>query len=171
MRSPSSGRLDCAEPLANPARAEGDAMQHMRIETHIEAPVEEVWKFFCNMSNWPDWMPRGTFSDVSGPLDEVGTTYVGGMKLMGHEYKTKYEVVEVEPLRLIHERSGNAEDWFRFEPDGDATNLIAESDWEMPGKLPSVIKDMMGKGWAERNFRNAMADFKALVEAKVPAHA
>ena len=146
-------------------------MQHMRIETHIEAPVEDVWKFYCDTSNWSDFWPRATFSDVSGPVDEVGTTYVGAMRLLGQEFKTKYEIVEVEPQRLIHERSDFSEDYFRFEPDGDATNLILESDWEMPGRLPGFIKDMMGKGWAERNFRNAMADFKALVEAKVPAHA
>ena len=144
-------------------------MQHMRIETHIEAPVEEVWKYYCDTSNWTDWMPRGTFSDVSGPVDEVGTTYVGAMRLMGHEFKTKYEVVEVEPQRLIHERSDFSQDYFRFEPDGDATNLILESDWEMPGRLPGFMKDMMGKGWAERNMRNALADMKALVEARVPA--
>ena len=146
-------------------------MQHMRVETHIEAPVEEVWKFFCDMSNWPDFMPRGTFSDITGPLDKVGTTYVGGMRLMGKEFNAKYEIVEVEPLRLIHERSDFAEDYFRFEPDGDATNLVVESDYEMPGRVPGVFKDMVNKGWAERNFRNSMADFKALAEAKVPADA
>jgi hypothetical protein len=125
--------------------------------------------FYCDTSNWSDFWPRATFSDVSGPVDEVGTTYVGAMRLMGQEFKTKYEIVEVEPRRLIHERSDFSEDYFRFERDGDATNLVLESDWEMPGRLPGFIKDMIGKGWAERNMRNAMADMKALVEAKGPA--
>ena len=148
-------------------------MQHQRIETHIEAPVEEVWKFYCDMSNWSDWMPRATISDVSGPIDKVGTTYVGGMRLMGYEMKGTYEIVEVEPQRLIHEHTdwGPMDNYFRFEPDGDATDFIVESDWEMPGKVPGFIKDMVSKGWVERNFRNSMADFKALVEAKAPAHA
>ena len=60
---------------------------------------------------------------------------------------------------------------FRFERDGDATNFIVESDWEMPGQAPGFIKDLVAKGWGERNFRNALADMKALVEARVPAHA
>ena len=148
-------------------------MQHLRVETHIEAPVEEVWKYWCDTSNWPDFMPRGTFSDVTGPIDKVGTTYVGGMKLMGHEMKGTYEIVEVEPHRLIHEHTdwGPMDNYFRFEPDGDATNFIAESDFEMPGKVPGVLKDMVSKGWVERNWRNSMADLKALVEAKVPVKA
>ena len=139
-------------------------MQHMRIETHIEAPVEEVWRFYCDMSNWPDFMPRGTFSDVSGPIDKVGTTYVGGMTLMGHEMKATYEIVEVEPQRLIHEHTdwGPMDNYFRFEPDGDATNFIAESDFEMPGKVPGVLKDMVSKGWVERNWRPNSALFRRI---------
>jgi uncharacterized membrane protein len=148
-------------------------MQHMREEVRVEAPVEHVWKFYCDMSNWPDFMPRATFSDVSGPIDKVGTTYVGGMRLMGYEFKTTYEIVEVEPKRLIHEHSddGPMDNYFRFEPDGDATNVVIESDYEMPGRLPGFIKDFLSKGWMERNMRNSLADFKALAEAKVPAHA
>ena len=146
-------------------------MTHLRIETHIEAPVEAVWEFYCDISNWPDFMPRGTFTDVTGPIDQVGTTYVGGMRLMGYEMKATYEIVEVEPLRLLRERSEWQENRFRFEPDGDATDFIVESDYELPGKVPGFIKDLVSKGWAERNFNNSMADFKTLVEAKVPAHA
>jgi hypothetical protein len=46
-----------------------------------------------------------------------------------------------------------------------------ESDYEMPGKLPGFIKDMVSKGWMERQEQQMLADFKALAEAKVPAHA
>ena len=148
-------------------------MQHMREEVRVEAPVEHVWKFYCDTSRWHDWMPRGEFSDFSGPVDKVGTTYVATMRLMGHEMKQTQEVVEVEPLRLIHEHTDNGpmDNYYRLEPDGDATRLVIESDWEIPGKLPGFIKDIVNKGWAERNTRNMLSDFKALAEAKVPAHA
>ena len=148
-------------------------MQHMREEVRVAAPVEHVWKFYCDTSNWPDFMPRAEFSDFSGPVDKVGTTYVGGMKLMGYEFKTTYEIVEVEPQRLVHEHTddGPMDNYFRFEPDGDATNVVIESDYEMPGKVPGFIKDIMSKAWIERNTRQSLADFKALAEAKVPAHA
>jgi ligand-binding SRPBCC domain-containing protein len=148
-------------------------MQHLHLETRIEAPVEHVWEFYCDTSHWEDFMPRATFSEFSGPVDQVGTTYVSTMRLMGHEMKTTQTVVEVEPLRLIHEHNddGPMDSYMRFEHNGDATRLIVESDYELPGKLPGFIKAIATKGWVERSHRNMLADFKALAEAKVPAHA
>jgi hypothetical protein len=63
------------------------------------------------------------------------------------------------------------DDVYRFERDGDATRLIGESDYKLPGKMPGFIKDVMTKGWLERYMRQMMEDFKTLAEAKVPAHA
>jgi uncharacterized protein YndB with AHSA1/START domain len=148
-------------------------MQHMHLETHIAAPVEHVWRFYCDTSHWGDWMPRGTFSDFSGPVDQVGTTYVSAMKLMGFEMKATTKVVEVEPLRLIHEHSdyGQEDNFLRFVPDGDTTKVVVDSEWEMPGKVPGFIKELISKGWMERNMHQMLADFKALAEASVPARA
>ncbi len=148
-------------------------MQHIREEIRVEAPVEHVWKFYCDTSNWPDFLPRAKFSDFSGPIDKVGTTYVQSMKLMGFEMSQNVEIVEVEPQRLIHEHSDSwsMDNYFRFEPDGDATRVVFESEWEMPGKIPGAIKDLATKGWMERNTRNIVADFKTLAEAKVLAPA
>jgi uncharacterized protein YndB with AHSA1/START domain len=148
-------------------------MQHWHEEIRIEAPVEHVWEYAIDPSHFEDWMPRAKFSDFSGPLDEVGTTYVQSMRLMGFEMKQNVEVVEVEPLRLYHEHSdtGPMDTYFRLEPDGDATKFIAESDFEMPGVLPGFIKDLMTKGWMERQGRQMLADFKALAEANVPTKA
>ena len=148
-------------------------MQHMREEIRVEAPVEHVWRFFCDTSRWADWMPRARTSDFSGPVDEAGTTYVQSVRLMGFEQSGTIKVVEIEPERLYHEQSDmwSMDNYFRFEPDGDATNVVMESDYEMPGKLPGFIKDLLASGWMERNHRQIMADFKALAEAKVPANA
>jgi hypothetical protein len=41
----------------------------------------------------------------------------------------------------------------------------------MPGKVPGFIKDLISKGWMERSAHQMLADFKALAEANVPAHA
>ena len=58
------------------------------------------------------------------------------MKLMGFEMSQTIEVVEVEPLRLIREHSdtGPMDNTIRVEPDGEATNVVFESDYEMPGR-------------------------------------
>ena len=148
-------------------------MNHMHQELRVEAPVEHVWAFYCDTSHWEDWMPRSKNSDFSGPVDKVGTTYVQTMRLMGHEMRSTSTVVEVEPLRLIHEHTdmGPMESYLRFEPDGEATHLVFDADWEKPGGLPGFIKDLVSKGWAERNTHQMLTDFKALAETRVPTDA
>jgi uncharacterized membrane protein len=145
-------------------------MQRLEHSIRIEAPVEHVWKFYLDRSHWSDWMPRGEWSDFSGPLDEVGTTYVGGMRIMGHEFKATYKVVEVVPQRLYHERGieWSEDNRIRLEPEGDGTRLTVESEWEMPGNLPKFIQDLMSKAYMERQVRHMLADFKAFAEATVP---
>ena len=148
-------------------------MQHMHHEMRIEAPIEHVWDFYLDTSRWQDWMQRRKTTDISGPIDQVATTFVQSTKLMGVEMKWTTEVVEVEPQRLVHLHSdwGPNDTTFRFEPDGDATKFVFDSDYELPGKLPGFLKDFMSMGWMERNMARVFEDFKALAEANVPAKA
>jgi uncharacterized membrane protein len=148
-------------------------MQHLRDEIRVEAPVEHVWAFLCDTSHLQDWMPRAETLDWTGPYDQVGTTYVQKFKILGFEMKQTNRVVEVEPLRLIHEHTddGPMDTFFRFEPEGDATRCVVESDWEMPGHIPGFVQNLMTRTWIERNTRQMLQDFKALAEATVPARA
>ena len=144
-------------------------MSHMRDEIRIEAPVDRVWTLVCDTSRWHDWAPRQETSDWSGPYDRVGTTYVSTFKLMGFEMKQTNTVVEVEPLKLIHEHTdqGPMDTFYRFEPEGAATRLVVESEWEMPDYIPRFIKDLMSRNWIERNVRQMLEDFKAVAEVRV----
>jgi uncharacterized membrane protein len=148
-------------------------MEHIRHEIQIEAPVDHVWAYLCDTSHWQDWAPRQETSDWSGPYDRAGTTYVSKMKMMGFEMKQTSTVVEVEPLKLIHEHT---DDWsmdtfYRFKPEGDATRLVVEADYEMPGHIPGFLKNLMTKSFFERQTRHMLGDFKALAEATVPVTA
>ncbi len=112
-------------------------------------------------------------SDWTGPLDQVGTTYVSTAKMMGFEMKTTNTVLEVEPLKLIHEHTddGPMDMYYRFAPEGDATRVIVESEYEMPGRIPGFIKNLVNKSWVERHMRQGLQDFKALAEVTVPVPA
>lgn len=146
-------------------------MEHIREEIRIEAPVQHVWELLCDTSRWHEWQPRAEYSDWSGPYDHVGTTYVSKHKVMGFELKQTNRVVEVEPLKLIHEHTddGPMDTYFRLEPDGDATRVIVESDYEMPGYIPGFVRSLMTERYIQRNTRHIMEEFKALAELKVPA--
>ena len=147
-------------------------MEHSRHEIRVEAPVEHVWACFSDISRWGEWMPA-TFSEFSGPVEEVGTTYHQSVRVMGFEQRFTATVVEFEPLRLYreHMEPGPFDSTFRCEPDGDATRFVFESEYELPAMLPGLIKRVVNSSWIARNHRKMLADFKALAEATVPAHA
>jgi uncharacterized membrane protein len=173
-RGPHAGRRDRAEPLANPTRPQEEwVVKHFRDEIRVEAPVQHVWTFLCDTSHLQEWAPRQETSDWTGPYDQVGTTYVTKFRIMGFEMKQTSTVVEVEPLKLIHEHTddGPMDTYFRFEPEGDATRLVIESDYEMPGYIPGFVQNVMNKNWIERNTRQMLGDFKALAEATAPVPA
>ncbi len=148
-------------------------MDHIRQEILVEAPVDHVWTFLCDTSHWSDWMPRGQFSDFSGPYDQVGTTYVSTMKMMGFEMKQTTTVVEAEPLKLIHEHTddGPMDTFLRFEPEGESTRVIVEAEYEMPGQIPGVLKNLLTRPFFERQSRRMLEDFKGLAEVTVPVPA
>ena len=148
-------------------------MNHLHDEVRIEAPVEHVWSYMVDGSHWDEIQPRAKHTDFSGPLDQVGTTFVQTGRMMGFESKTTLTVVEVEPQRLFHIRadSGPWEMSWRLEPADDATHLVLESDYEMPGHIPGFVKTLMTKGWMEGNVHKLLVDIKAFTEATVPARA
>ena len=135
-------------------------MNHFHDEVRIEAPLEHVWALFLDVSRWADWMPRRTTSAISGPPDEVGPTYVQSMQLKGREMPWTSAVVEVEPRRLIHVHSdyGPSDSYFHFEPDGEATHLLIDSEYEVPDSMPGFLQDLMSTSWMERNVRRMFHD-------------
>ncbi len=147
-------------------------MLHFYDEIRIEAPVEHVWACFSDTSRWEDWMHVKT-DEFSGPVDEVGTTFVQRVRVLGFEQRFTVTVVEFEPFRLYHDHMepGPMDNWFRCESDGDATRFALESEYELPARLPGFVKRAVASGWIERNHRRLLADFKALAEAEAPAQA
>jgi uncharacterized membrane protein len=145
-------------------------MKHLQYPVHVKAPIDHVWAFALDTSRWPDWQPRSEYLDFSGPLDQVGTTYVQRWSMMGHEMTANCNVVEVVPRQLYHEHSdmGPMETVIRLEPEGDGTLVNFEFDYEMPGHLPKILENLVSKGWVERQTTQMLDDFKALAEATAP---
>lgn len=148
-------------------------MRHFSDEIRIAAPVERVWAVLMDTSHWKDWAPRSEFSDFSGPVDEVGTTYADTTRLMGFRFRMITTVVEVEPLRRYHEHTdtGPVDTIIRLEPEGDGTRLVVESDYEVAGKLPGFVKELVARVVGERNVRQMLGNIRKLAEDDVPGQA
>jgi uncharacterized membrane protein len=147
-------------------------MIHFHDEIRIDAPIDHVWKFLCDTTRMHDWVTGEEFSEFSGPLDQVGTTFVSTSRMLGFEMKGTLTVTEVEPLRLVHLKSDYPMDAiYRFEPEGKATRMIVEGEYDMPGHIPGFIKNLMTKAWVERQMRHQLENFKGLAEVTVPVPA
>jgi carbon monoxide dehydrogenase subunit G len=148
-------------------------MIHFHETIRIDAPVEHVWKVLCDTSRLEDWITGEKLSEFSGPLDQVGTTFVTTSRMLGFEMKGTLKVLEVEPLRMVHLRADmmSMDAFYRFEPEGKATRMTVEGDYDMPGHMPGFIKSLMTKSWTERQMRHQLENFKGIAEVTVPVPA
>ncbi len=174
MRGPNRGRPDRAEPLANPTRPIGGVgMRHIHQEVIVAAPVDHVFALARDVDRQPEWNPYMEIADVSGPIDQVGTTFTSTMRLLGQTLHSKGSIVAAEPLKLIHIRgtadNGVASDWvYRFEPYGSGTRCTLDIEYETTGALPVIMDWLVYHAALDRATRHMAENFAALAMAKEP---
>ena len=133
------------------------------ISTHVAAPPEHVFALWTDLERMGEWVGGVTgVSDVSGPVDRAGTTYVVHFGPM----KSPTEILEVEPPRLFATRFGN---WLlrgrssaTFEPDGDGTRVTQE--FETVGWISAVSSWLFSRGSYEGSFRGELEKFARIAE-------
>jgi carbon monoxide dehydrogenase subunit G len=133
------------------------------ITTHVAAPPEHVFALWTNLARMGDWVGGVTgVSDVSGAIDQVGTTYV----VHFGPVKSPTEVLEVERPRLFSTRFGS---WIlrgrssaTFEPDGDGTRIT--QTFETVGLISAISSWVFSRGSYEGSFRGELETFARLAE-------
>jgi len=105
-------------------------------------------------------------SDVSGPTDRVGTTYVVHFGPM----KSPTEILEADPPRRFVTRFGS---WLlrgrssaTFEPDGDGTRVTQE--FETVGRISAISSWIFSRGSYEGSFRGELEKFARIAEREAP---
>jgi uncharacterized protein YndB with AHSA1/START domain len=142
-------------------------MAHYTISTHVAAPVERVFALWTNLARMGDWVGGVTgVSDVSGPINRVGTTYVVHFGPM----KSPTEILEVDPPRRFVTRFGN---WLlrgrssaTFEPEGEGTRVTQE--FETVGRISAVSSWIFSRGSYEGSFRGELEKFARIAEREAP---
>ena len=141
---------------------------HYTISTHVAAPPERVFALWTNLERMGEWVGGVTgVSDVSGPIDRAGTTYVVHFGPM----KSPTEILEVERPRRFATRFGN---WLlrgrssaTFEPDGDGTRII--QTFETIGLIPAISSWVFSRGSYEGSFRGELEKFARIAEREAPS--
>jgi len=152
-------------------------MTHVRMTAHFDAPIEQVFALAIDRARLPEWnVNYDEAPEMSGPADQVGTRIHGAIKLLGRKMEGTAEVVEVDVPRLYRTESAEADRklsvTYRFTPASAGTDAELISDYEVPaGVFGKVVDRLFIERSVERDLRHSIENFKALVEAKVPAPA
>jgi uncharacterized protein YndB with AHSA1/START domain len=134
-----------------------------RFEVRIEVPPEQVFDLFTNLERIHEWTGGVTgVADVSGPVDEAGTTFT----VLFGRMRSPTTVLTAERPRLFKTRFGNrllrGTNEATFSPDGEGTLMTQEFQTE--GLLPGVMARVFSIGSYRGSFRGELKEFARICE-------
>ena len=148
------------------------ARRHIHQDIWIAAPVEEVFALYCDATRWRELAgaDMGEITSVSGPIDQVGTTFEGTMRIAGRKISGTMRIAEVEPPRLVRVQNDEGAMGFvyRFEPEGNGTRFSADAEYEMTSPLSRLADKVVLHGYMDRAMRHMTGKMKEMAEAKAP---
>jgi hypothetical protein len=137
---------------------------------HVAAPPEHVFELWTSLERMGEWVGGVTgVSEVSGPVDRVGTTYV----VHFGRIRSPTEILEVERPRRFVTRFGS---WLlrgrssaAFEPAGDGT-LVTQA-FETVGLISAISSWVFSRGSYEGSFRGELEKFARIAEREAQTSA
>lgn len=153
-------------------------MGHVREKIHVDAPIEAVWDLGTDPKRMIEWQSGLVeVKDATGKLDRLGASYSPVFRFAGRKLDGHFEVTRIEKPNLLEETGttpggGKGSSTLKLERSGSGTDVTFEIDYELPGGLFGGIADkLFMERQIERDIKHSNENFKALCEAKVPAHA
>jgi uncharacterized protein YndB with AHSA1/START domain len=122
-----------------------------------------VFALWTNLARMGEWVGGVTgVTDVSGPVERVGTTYVVHFGPM----KSPTEILEVDPPRRFSTKFGNrvlrGRSTATFEPDAEGTKVTQEL--ETIGLISTISSWVFSRGSYEGSFRGELEKFRQIAE-------
>lgn len=116
----------------------------------INAPVEKVFNFLVNPSNWTKYVTNLTdIRDVSSDTLEPGTTFKWSYQMLGLKFHGKGHVTEkVNNSKFAKKMEGHfpVTESFTFTQLDKGMELAVDIEYELPGKVDAVApKSVMEK--------------------------
>ena len=153
-------------------------MGHVRDTFHVDAPIDACWELATNPYRLTEWQ-SGLIEtkDISGPTDRAGAGYTATFRLAGRKLDGHFEATRVEKPNLLEFKGtspggGKVSGSTRFQPASGGTDVTTDFTIDLPGGFLGDIADKLFlEKQVERELKHSNENFKALCEAKVPAHA
>ena len=141
-----------------------------RFSVPIAAPPELVFALWTDLDRMREWVGGVTgVSDLTGPVDQAGTTYTTWFGRM----PSRTKVVEAERPRLFHTRFASrglrGENLTLIEPEGDGSRLTEE--FRVAGFLSGILARLFAIGSYKGSFRGELNEFVRIAEREAAARA
>jgi coenzyme Q-binding protein COQ10 len=153
-------------------------MGRVRDQFRVGAPIEAVWDLATDTSRMVEWQSALVeVRDATGKLDRIGAAYSPVYRFAGRKLEGHFEVTRVEKPTLLEFKGtapggGKATQTLKLDRADSGTDVSFEIDYELPGGFFGGIADkLFMERQIERDIKHSNENFKALCEAKVPAHA
>jgi uncharacterized protein YndB with AHSA1/START domain len=138
-------------------------MTRYTFTTHVAAPPGRVFALWTNLDRMREWVGGvDGVTDVSGPIDRAGTTYV----IRFGQMRSPIEIVDVERPRRFATQFGN---WLlrgrstaTFEPEGSGTRLTQVL--EAVGLGSAIMAWLSGQGSYQGSDREELEAFARIAE-------
>lgn len=109
----------------------------------IHAPVETVFQFVTEPMNWTKYVTSLTeVKDISSSEPKPGTTFKWTYRMLGMNFHGRGHVTEhIKNKRFGMKMEGSfpIQETYTFTPVEGKTELSVEVNYEMPGKIMSVV--------------------------------
>ena len=138
-------------------------MADFRMTADIDAPRERVFDLWTDLDRMAEWVGGVTgVTDVSGPVDRAGTSYVVHFGRM----TSPTEVLIADRPNRFRTRFGNrilrGEAEATFEDVAGATRLVEV--FEIHGFVSNIAARIFGMGSYKGSFQGELNAFKAIAE-------
>jgi uncharacterized protein YndB with AHSA1/START domain len=139
-------------------------MGRYQFTVDIAAPRQQVFDLWTNLDRAPEWIGgMAGVSDVSGPVGQVGTTYV---TRFGNWAKSPTTVIDAERPSRFGTRFGNwllrGENHATFEDRNGTTRLT--QTFVTNGIIPAIAARIFATGSYTGSFRGELNTFKEICE-------
>jgi uncharacterized membrane protein len=143
------------------------ATESLKKTTRIHAPQNKVFAFVTNPEYVPQWMPGIVdVKNIAGPQG-TGESWEYHYAFAGTHHKGTAHITEYEQDKQVGVKTQGdlSSEWqFRFDPDGDYTNLTVEIDYDMPATLLSKIEAPLLRKLHNNDAAHALENLKAHLE-------
>lgn len=140
-------------------------MPTYRLTTLVHAPPDQVFDLWTDLDRAREWIGGLTkVTDVSGPADQKGTTYVNWFGSM----QSRVEVLDAARPRFIRTRFGSAvlqgETEATFEPEAGGTRI--RQSFRTRGLVSAVFGWIFSKGSWKGSFAGELDHFRQIAEGE-----